>query len=54
MPDIKLESAGKLTKATIVGVQMFANHASLLLFLCAYLIEIFFLDKALKTNVTFK
>ena len=53
-PRIKPQSVGRLTKATIVSLQVFADYLSSLPFLCTYLMENFSEDKSLKAKISFK
>lgn len=53
-PGLKLQSIGHLTKATIVGAQVFADHSSSPPFLYAHLLENFSLDETLKAKVAFE
>ena len=53
-PGIKPQSTGSLTKATIVGAQVFADHASSPPFLYTHLMENFSLDETLRAKVAFE
>ena len=53
-PGLKPQIIGHLTKATIVGAQVFVDHSSSLPFLHAHLLENFSLDETLKAKVAFE